>query len=368
MKEFGRRILFLSPVPFSGLRQRHQALALGLSSMGAKVTFLNPLQSGGFGIDEVRRRDNPLELTVRVPFKASRHPALQRIACRIARGIIVRAGFWNPAPSLFWIGDPSLAWVIPAIGNAPGGSQPRPEGFIVYDRCDLHGSFPGQRCEAWKRHEEAVFAKSGAVFCSSRELMQGITLPRGGGPHLLPNAANREWVERGRVPGVLPPPGPPFRVISAGAHFEWTDFAWLEWLASNPEIRLTLAGPGRGAGYERLRSNPRVRATGTVSHGSLLEMISKSHIGVIPFLDLPLTRAVDPIKVYEYASMRIPVWSSPVPGPADHPLVTRVLRFGENLSELARSDILYGRWETVPSWDDRVDEALWVIRRAFSLP
>ena len=106
--DFVRPSIFIfSPVPWSGLRQRHQALAAGLSRAGHAVTYVEPLVTPGFSV--VCRRETPslTVVSIRLPFPATAHPAVGLFGSstgifrchvrRVGAGSATRA--WQPSPA-----------------------------------------------------------------------------------------------------------------------------------------------------------------------------------------------------------------------------------------------------------------------------
>ncbi len=334
-------LLFVSPCRHEHLRQRHQALADGFAEAGHSVYYVNPVQSSGFFL---RRRDTGPRLSIidlHLPFRATGQPGLQRIACRLGRQLLHRHGLWQPRDGVIWIADPSLGYWADARWQA-----------IFYDRCDFHGHFPGQRHSAWQRYESHLYQRCNVIFCSSKALVQTIMPPYQNRVVLVPNACSR------CVSPAPRPSGPPWQVISAGAHFEWIDYSWLEMLARHPALRLQIAGPGRGEEFHRLIAHPQVTWHGTLDHQALSEVMQRCHVGVIPFRDLALTRAVDPIKAYEYASFGLRVWVSPVPELDTHPFITDRIDGPAELEPAVSRLATPLPWRTVPTWDDRVRDIL----------
>lgn len=422
-------VLFVSPVAWDGLPQRHQALAAGLARRGFAVTYLNPLQGGGFGLTAAQVAAGRLiHLQVKVPFRATGWPGLQTIAVRLAAGLLRRAGALTPH-HLVWAGEPSLAGLFGAPPHAaltshtfpsssrspalihtatgepsplcPGAARHRAAGggaplveaevvpilspparrrdprLVVYDRCDRHGAFPGQRAAVWQRYERWWFERADLVVATCPVLLPtpAETPAR---RLLLPNAARPR--RDGRASGASRPAPPPWRLLSAGAHYEWTDLAWLERLAGLPQVELHLAGPGRGPFFARLRRSPTVHDHGLLPPAALEDLMATCHLGLIPFLDLPLTRAVDPLKAYEYKLYGLYVWATGPVGLREHPCVDLVSAPGADpaadwatiLAHLARpataSDSASlpeaagpqrsdgrNRRLRVPTWDDRLD-------------
>ncbi|HEY9071507.1 MAG TPA: hypothetical protein VIV61_14705 [Candidatus Ozemobacteraceae bacterium] len=332
-------LLFAAPAAWSALRQRHQALAEGLADAGWHVTYLDPLQSGGWLFEKRDLGRRLRRISLRVPFRAAELPGLQAIAARLALRHLTRAGL-RPAETVFWTADPSLS----ALAM-------RPWRFIVYDRCDRHGSFPGQRAAAWRSHEQRLYRHADLVLASSPLLAQEASA--GGARHvaLVPNATDRSWL----FPTPLRrPSGPPWRLLSSGAHFEWIDHAWLAGLAHLPDAELHLAGPGRGPAWQSLIADPRVTWHGVLDHRHLRELIDRCHIGLIPFRDDALTAGVDPVKAYEYAARGLAIWAPETEALSRHPLVTRTIRPEDAALHLAADAASVPVPASPGTWDDRL--------------
>ncbi|HOY65515.1 MAG TPA: glycosyltransferase [Candidatus Ozemobacteraceae bacterium] len=333
------RLLFAAPAAWSALRQRHQALAEGLAAAGWDVTYLDPLRSGGWFFEK-RDLGRRLRLfSLRVPFRAAEFPGLQAIAARLALRHLVGAGL-EPTTTVFWTADPSLSALAPL-----------PWRSVIYDRCDRHGSFPGQRASAWKAHEQRLYRHADLILASSPLLAREASAAGAKHVALVPNAADRSW----RSP---PPPqrpsGPPWRLLSSGAHFEWVDHTWLAGLARLPGVELHLAGPGRGPAWERLIDDPRVTWHGILDHGRLRELIDRCHIGLIPFRDDALTAGVDPVKAYEYAARGLAIWAPETTALQRHPLVTRIVTPGNAPAHLAADGARVPIQAFPATWDDRL--------------
>ena len=105
--------------------------------------------------------------------------------------------------------------------------------------------------------------------------------------------------------------------VTLGYFGHWTR-AWFDWrLVSEvarrrPEWRLHLIGYGE----EPPPALPRnVILHGKVPHSALAAYASQWDVGIIPFKAGPLARAADPVKLYEYLAMGLPVVVSGVGAP-----------------------------------------------------
>ncbi|MFZ4779522.1 MAG: hypothetical protein ACOYM3_29515, partial [Terrimicrobiaceae bacterium] len=272
-------VLYVSPVKWSGLMQRHQAFASCFAALGVETIFVNPLQTGGFGFDRQKVSDNISVVTIWVPFRAANWPPLMRMSCRVAVFHMKHCKIWNPAESFLWIADPVMAdWCLYPWKNTG------------YDRCDRHGYFRGQRRPAYMSYERRILEKASVVIGSSPillsdlEMNQSSDLNKARRPveaYIVPNACSASWL-KSSVAAL--PSAKPLKLVSCGAHFEWTDMAWLELLSSLPDAQLHVVGPGRGSAFERLIKRQGVIYHGIVEHSKLPAILDTCHVGLLPFI------------------------------------------------------------------------------------
>lgn len=312
-------VLFVSPVVFSALHQRHQSLANELAGRGWQVCFVDPLKTGGFSCTISRASENLRIARLRVPFKGNACPAIQAIAVKLSM-LLLKASMALPGKnSLLWIAEPSLARL--SCYNWPA---------IIYDRCDLHGSFPGQNRRVWQRYEDQLFDKATLISCSHQYLQQS-----------LPENVLCKSVLAGNACGDIffaehkhgRPIGHRLRLVSAGAHHEWVDSKWLANLCNHDDIELHLAGIGRGSDYRELCRHPRVTHHGELGRTELADLLKTCDIGLVAFKEIELIKGVDPVKVYEYAASGLEVWAPPVAGLRDNPLISRFIGGGRELAQ-----------------------------------
>lgn len=335
----GQPLLFAAAAPWSGLRQRHQAIAEGLAAAGWDVVYLDPLRSGGWFFEKQDLGPRLRRFSLGVPFRAAQIPSLQMITARLAMMHLSAAGIRRPE-TLFWTSDPSLSHLSNYTWK-----------YIIYDRCDRHGSFPGQRSVSWLKHERTLYHNADLVLASSALLADEAIREQAKKVCLVPNAVDRSWLSP------APPgrePGPPWRLVSSGAHYEWIDHEWLAGFANLPDVELHIAGPGRGPGWAALVADGRIRRHGVLDHAGLRKLIDRCHIGLIPFRDDRMTAGVDPVKAYEYAARGLAVWAPRMASLQRHPLVTRTLSPTEAAGFLAAdaSGVPYDR--SPATWADRL--------------
>ncbi|MBF0408529.1 MAG: glycosyltransferase [Candidatus Riflebacteria bacterium] len=346
-----KTILFVSPCSFTSIRQRHQAFAELFSKNGFETYFLDPMRTFGFSI--FKKKINEINvLTPHVPFRASEWPGLQTIASKIIMKLLQRSELFTN--DILWVADPVFSASVSESWKK-----------IIYDRCDLHGYFPNQNKSAWRIHEKKIVARADHIIASSPPIKDDLEKmgAESGKISIVPNAADSDWIER-EIPDVKPLV--PLHVISAGAHFEWTDFAWLKMFAENSKIVLHIAGPGRGKEFYELIKHPRVKYHGIVDHGSLKKIFDSCHAGVIPFINIELTRAVDPIKAYEYKSRGLYVWVPPVPELISHSMtdscIDSKLCLNETIEKLFESSTGSLKKKTPPSWEERFQTIIELLK------
>lgn len=82
--------------------------------------------------------------------------------------------------------------------------------------------------------------------------------------------------------------------------------------------RIVVAGycrdPETGA---RLRSIPGVELVGSLPQAELVQVVSAASLGIIPHHDTPMTRAMSPLKLYEYLAAGLPVVATDLPPMAE---------------------------------------------------
>jgi glycosyltransferase involved in cell wall biosynthesis len=138
---------------------------------------------------------------------------------------------------------------------------------------------------------------------------------------MLPNGVDAEhFAPRGdtmpnRVPcqpdGIAGVKGPILGFV--GALQSWIDFALIARVADElPEYTLVLIGPVE-CDVAVLQGKSNVILAGRRAYAELPGFLHRFDVCMIPFVDNELTRAVDPVKFYEYCAAGKPVVSTPLP-------------------------------------------------------
>jgi glycosyltransferase involved in cell wall biosynthesis len=323
-----------------------------------KVTGLPWLRrsaSGVFVLDQrrilPRDRHHPTAFAV----NAAVHDVA--LVARVRRAVAV-LGMRSPA---VWLAGPLAVTHAAALG--PGF------GPIVYDAVDdwaVHPAYAAMR-PALLSGYRGVLEQADLVFAVTRALARRFD---GGRPRLavLPNAADP--IPRGPVPPDVAYATRP-RIGYAGVIDERVDVSLLAELARRmPDAEFVLLGPVLGDAARQLLGLGNVRMLGARPASQVGAYLRAMDAAVMPHRITPLTRTMDPMKLWEYLAAGLPVVSSDIPGLV-HPedLVARAGGVDEWEARLRR--ILSGarpdravleRYVAANTWDARAADAVAVIR------
>ena len=191
---------------------------------------------------------------------------------------------------------------------------------------------------------------------------QVLLLPNGVDLGAFPGPATREKGEHAITIGYVGALGP------------WFDVEAVEAAArALPDWRFRLAGQVEDPEVAALAGLPNLETVGEIPFGDVPGFLSGLDVALVPFRDLPLTRAVDPVKLYEALAMGLPVvarrlpetarWAEPLvylyDGPDD--FVRQVRRaVAESSPEVARERRRVAEGE---SWDRRADALVRAVGR-----
>jgi glycosyltransferase involved in cell wall biosynthesis len=311
----GWDVVWLSDISWGSLWQRPQQLATRFPS-GTRILFVEPWTLG----HEPALRPQPVaEGIARVSFPFlplhARSLAQRRLAYRIggtaagagALSLLQRAwarslaGFGRP-------GAPRLALVQNFLARPSLGAF-RPE-RIVYDMIDapLHfAPVPPRLVPHW----EGLLREADRVSVTSEALA---ALARAGGardPRVIGNGVEAERFRSASPAADLPgEEGAPVLGYVGSIH-SWFDVPLVLALArAIPTARVVLVGPAHPAAREEL-ADAQSRAgnlfwMGPLPYAEVPSIVRAFRVGLIPFRRTPLTEAVNPVKLYEYAAAGVP--------------------------------------------------------------
>ncbi|HEY8472996.1 MAG TPA: hypothetical protein VIL37_10235 [Natronosporangium sp.] len=227
----------------------------------------------------------------------------------------------------------------------------------VYDTRDDWEEFAKVGMAKWHHlgYEQYVATHADIVTAVSRPLAKKISALAGGRTvHVVPNGLDRQF------------PRPASRGVPATptiGYFGHLTDRWFDWqlvidaAKRYPDYRFELAGHQQ----PDLTLPSNVELLGLLSHPELAERSKHWSIGIIPFKNGPLADAVDPIKVYEYLHLGLPVLATYFPQCRDYPGTTITEgrdEFLERIPELIGTRLPQAevdRWLAANTWECRVD-------------
>lgn len=218
----------------------------------------------------------------------------------------------HPAQSVFWVYPRNLA--MPRLLERFSPAR------VVVDVVDDHRAWPGvsdeeKRCLTGNYRSLLASADIALANCASvQQAMRGFCP----GIRLVPNGCD------GDPPQARPDAGSGFdaflahtgRTIGYVGNLEAKiDIELLSHVAERfPDCQLVLVGSTHANPrvLELLR-HPNVRLPGVVPYDQLGNWLSKFDVGLIPHLEMDLTRYMNPLKAYVYLSWGVPVVATAVP-------------------------------------------------------
>lgn len=235
--------------------------------------------------------------------------------------------------------------------------------LTVYDVVDDWGAFHKQGQADWYRDgfERGLGAVCDVLICVSPELAARTGKRCGRKPRLIPNAWSDDLLSQGA-------PAPVERGVATLGYFGYLTEAWFDWgllLACarlRPAWRFHLIGYGGGRRTSRLPAN--IVYHGKVPRTSLSSHAARWDVGIVPFREGALARSADPIKVYEYIALDLPVVGAGVRPPVGAEGLVEIVSGAEEFA-LAVEAAIASRVSTAEAraafarsstWTARVDE------------
>lgn len=307
------RLLLFPPIPWDyPMRQRPQHLAIQFAASGCRTEYIDVAGPPGDHEEApglVRRtppagaRRRRMSRALGDPFRIARFGA--RAAWdRAVDPAIERLLDESPRPGAAIVQSPAFAPLIPLLRAR---SIP-----IVYDRVDNWPAFPGVP-PRWPAYDRTLCEEADILWASHPALLEGLKRDNDG--HLIPNGYDPGVFQRDGVPCDEDLPGPP-RILYSGTLGDWFDWDLLiHAAAALPEVQWLLVG----AFHHRSDDLPtdslpaNVHQLGPRPFAALGAIYRSCAVGIIPFRDSALSRAVDPVKAYEYLASGLPIVATGLP-------------------------------------------------------
>ena len=301
----GHRVLYIETV---GLRQP------GLGKLDRKRIAARVMR----GLSPIRKvRDNLWTLSpLTIPFGHA-SPAIKtantlQLRIRINRWLSAN-GIENP---LVWTYHPYMLDVIPAAK----GSK------LIYHCVDDLGAIPGIDRVTFRRAEHRLVERADAIFTTSHELQQHCEAIAGARTHYFGNVADIAHFATARNCTDLPLelaaiPRPRLGYAGVLSDFK-LDFGLLNTVVeAHPEWQLVFIGDEREGQHDdelsRLLQRPNVHLLGWKPYQDLPRYLAGFDVALLPQHLNDYTRAMFPMKFFEYLAAGCPVISTPLPALRD---------------------------------------------------
>lgn len=323
----GHRVLYIETL---GTRAPRVGSGTDLKRIGRRL-----LRSMG-GARKQERRLWTVSPLVRPVWRTATQIALNRTAFSAQVG-----GMLEHFPDrVAWIYSPYAVYLLDAV---------KPE-LVVYHLVDDLGAVPGADRESIREAEAQLLARADLVFCSERSLYDRARRISSQ-CHFMPNVADYHHFSQAGAAGgtsglakLRAMTGP--RVIFSGnitphkvdlelmgrlaaARSDW------QWIMIGP----TWEGADASPALRALESRRNVHFLGHVAYEDLPAYLHEADALIIPYRQNEATRAVFPLKLFEYLATGKPVVASPLPSLLPYRGIVRIA-------------------ETVEEWTDELAGAL----------
>ncbi|MES1187092.1 MAG: glycosyltransferase [Myxococcales bacterium] len=279
----------------------------------------------------------------------------------------------------------AIVWVYhPGYGDAVARL---PHRLIVYDCVDEYTAFPEFRhAKAWiAGRERQLCAVAGVVSCTAPALAESKEPLAPGRTHLVHNVGDATHFEKAMAASTTVPddvatlPRPIIGFIGAVSDYK-LNTEWLVHLAkAKPNWSVVLVGPAGvadpGTDVAALQALPNVHLLGHRSYEALPGYLKGFDVAVIPYRINDYTRAVFPIKFFEFLASGRPVVISPLPAVRAYWEAVRVAESPEAFVQQCEAALA----EATPaarerrlalakqnSWDARVGKLLALVEAALA--
>ena len=275
----------------------------------------------------------------------------------------------------------TVFWICPNNFDFPSIADRFQPDLVVSDVIDDQRKWPcsPRYREYLQRNYEEILARTHLTFANCRSVFEDMQ-EHTDNIHLLPNAAElleeeaRHWKKPAELRRIKGP------VIGYVGNLDITriDIDLLMTVAGKrPDWNLVFIGSMHKSGeIRKLDKFSNVRFLGVRVYEEALRYIRHFDVAIIPHLDSELTRSMNPLKLYVYFSLHVPVVSTPIANIGDFREFIQVGRtpdeFIEQIGHCLDNNPVSGDIERVRSlleinsWNERVTRILTLVGKEFA--
>ncbi|MFO0810227.1 MAG: glycosyltransferase [Gemmataceae bacterium] len=256
---------------------------------------------------------------------------------------------------------PVVVTTIPVVADLIGELPAR---RWVYYCVDDFGEWPGLDHEAVRRLEGLLVRRVDEVVAVSETLRRRMA-EFGREAHLLTHGVDTDhWAGEGTdlPPALANLPRP--LVVFWGVVDRRMDVAFVRALADElPDATLLFAGPVSDPDPELLRV-PRLTTTGSLPFAELPALARRADVLVMPYADLPVTRAMQPLKLKEYLATGRPTVVRDLPANRDWADALDLAATPHEFAQLVRQRISTGLPPEQRDARERLADESWAAKAA----
>ena len=352
---------------------------LYVETVGLRLPGLNALDAGRIlarvkrGVAPIARvQDNVWTLSpLTIPF-GHRSPAIAAVNGMQLR---TRIKGWMSAhdvkSAMVWTYHPYMLDAVKSVDVSR----------LIYHCADNLGAIPGVDPELFRLAEQALLERADITFTTSRYLQSRCEAVAGSRSHYFGNVADVGHFGKARVAGNIPPelaaiPRPRLGYVGALSDFK-IDFDLLARIADDrPDWHLVLIGEERAGqsddGLRKLAKRRNVHLLGWRCYDDLPRYLSGLDVALLPQLINDYTRAMFPMKFFEYLAAGLPVVSTPLDAIRDFGPICSTAPDSRSFVDAIRKQLsdrppplrLDDPILVENSWDARLDKMLEIINSA----
>ena len=275
----------------------------------------------------------------------------------------------------------TLFWVCPNDFHFPSIQERLKPDLVVADVIDDQRTWPctPEYKAALSANYAEILGRSDLVFANCRRLLDAMR-PFASNIHLFPNAAEERW-DRGRTwtkPRALERIRGPIVGYAGNLDVARIDVGLLaELAAKKPEWNLVFLGSThKNKQILALNRFRNVHFLGIKPHDQAVRHIRHFDVAILPHLDNELTRHMNPLKMYVYFSMNVPVVATPVADIEEFNWFAHVAdsppAFIEGIARCLDEDRVSPKaarmreWLAANCWERRVNDMLALVEARFA--